>query len=67
MVNSSGRSSGSWFALLPAPSHPVGQWSSQVSSPFTAAGPRVNCTLFPYPKVTMVGTLGEADKTCQVH
>ena len=81
MVNSPGRSSGSWFTLLPAPSHLKTllvnrysllartylafnvsrftfnvfnrQWHSRVSSPFTAAGPRGICTLFPYPGVTM--------------
>ena len=30
-----------------------GQWRLRVSSPFTAAGPRGTCTLFPYPGVTM--------------
>ena len=29
------------------------QWLLRVSSPFTAAGPRGTCTLFPYPGVTM--------------
>ncbi len=70
MVNSPSRSSGSWFTLLPVPSHPGSsqlsaisfrpdadgfprQWYSRVSSPFTAAGPRGSCTLFPYPGVTM--------------
>ena len=35
------------------PIHRGGQWHSRVSSPFTAAGPRGTCTLFPYPGVTM--------------
>ena len=78
-VSLPGRSSGSWFDLLPAPSQHTRetylvnrisrhnahasrftndtsrprQWQSRVSSPFTAAGPRGICTLFPYPKVTM--------------
>jgi|CXWL01.1.fsa_nt_gi hypothetical protein len=52
MVNSLGRSSGSWFILLPAPSHPPGgQWQYRVSSPFTAAGPRGIYTLFPNPRI----------------
>jgi hypothetical protein len=51
-----GRFSGSWFALLPVPSHPRrGQWHSRVSSPFTAAGPRGTYTLFPYPGVKCGG------------
>jgi hypothetical protein len=54
MLNVPGRSSGSWFVLLPAPSHPcTGQWRWRVSSPLTAAGPRGIRTLFPYPKITM--------------
>ena len=56
MVNSLGRSSGLWFVLLPAPSHPPsGQWQYRVSSPFTAAGPRGIHTLFPYPGIIIVG------------
>lgn len=83
MLNVPGRSSGSWFVLLPAPSHlnsdersvmgderralalfdlslvtghsslSFRQWRWRVSSPFTAAGPRGICTLFPYPETTM--------------
>src|SRR5690349_1258029 len=54
MANSPGRSSGSWFVLLPVPSHPSnGQWRWRVSSPLTAAGPRGIYTLFPYPKIMM--------------
>ena len=55
MVNYPGRSSGSWFVLLPVPSHPqTGQWRWRVSSPFTAAGPRGIRTLFPYPEIINV-------------
>ena len=63
-----GRSSGSWFILLPVPSHPsTGQWRRRVSSPLTAAGPRGISTLFPYPNITIVsGTLGESGIFCQV-
>src|SRR5690242_5313207 len=38
----------------------IGQWSSRVSSPFTAAGPRGLRTLFPDPRVIMVRHSGRA-------
>ena len=49
-VHPTGRSSGSWINLLPAPSRgvPPPQWLQPVSSPITAAGPRRICTVFPF-------------------
>lgn len=47
----SARSSGFRIVLLPAPSHLlIKQWSSRVSFPVTAAGPRRFRTVFPLPK-----------------
>ena len=55
MVNYPGRSSGSWFVLLPVPSHPSNRTVALAgSSPFTAAGPRGIHTLFPYPEIINV-------------
>jgi hypothetical protein len=70
------RSSGSWFTLLPVPSHLARryrladglsrrQWRRRVSSPLTAAGPRGIFTLFPCSEVTTGSTIGACDKTCQ--
>ena len=36
------------------PIRQTGQWRGRVSSPFTAAGPRGICTLFPYPEIINV-------------
>ena len=49
LLGVAGRSSGFRVTLLPAPSHPVGQWPMRVSSPVTAARLRRICTAFPYP------------------
>ena len=43
-----GRSSGSWIILLPAPSRSLAPVALPVSSPITAAGPRRICTVFPF-------------------
>jgi hypothetical protein len=69
MVNSPGRSSGSWFFLLPVPSHPLNRTVALAGFvPIHSGGTARDSHPLPLPENYNVGgTLGDRSNFCQVH
>jgi hypothetical protein len=69
MVNSPGRSSGSWFFLLPVPSHPTNRTVAFTGFvPIYSGGTARDSHPLPLPRnYNVTGTLGEGTNFCQVH
>ena len=69
MVNSPGRSSGSWFTLLPVPSHPPRRTVAFTGFvPIYSGGTARDLHPLPLPGSHNVeGTLGDQEEGCQVH
>ncbi len=69
MVNSPGRSSGSWFVLLPVPSHPPERTVVITGFvPIYSGGTARDLHPLPLPrKLNVGGTLGDRSNFCQVH